>query len=61
MNEYISNTFNLNNKIAAVIGGGGHICSELSVSLAKSGCYVYILDIRKENLTKLKKLMTKKF
>ncbi len=60
MNEYISNTFNLNNKIAVVIGGGGHICSELSVSLAKSGCYVYILDIRKEKFDKIKKKINDK-
>ncbi len=60
MNEYISKTFDLNDKVAVVIGGGGHICSELSIGLAKSGCYVYVLDIRKEKFDNIKKKINEK-
>jgi len=55
MNDFINKTFNLNKKLAIVVGGGGHICSELAISLAKAGCYVFILDIRKEKFELIKK------
>lgn len=60
MNHYVSSIFDLSNKVAVVIGGGGHICSELSIGLAKSGCIVFVLDLRKEKFENLKKRITDK-
>ena len=33
---YIDQLFNLKGKVAAVIGGGGHLCSEMARSFAQS-------------------------
>ncbi len=46
MDSYIDSLFDIKGKIAVVIGGGGHLCSELSRGLAKAGCSVAIADIR---------------
>lgn len=46
MDSYIDSLFDVKGKIAVVIGGGGHLCSELSRGLAKAGCSVAIADIR---------------
>ena len=46
MDSYIDSLFDIKGKIAVVIGGGGHLCSELSRGLAKAGCPVAIADIR---------------
>lgn len=48
MNTYLNSLFNLEGKVAAVIGGGGHLCSEMSRGLARAGCNVAILDLRPE-------------
>ena len=48
MNSYLNETFNLDGKVAVVIGGGGHLCSEMARSFAKVGCKVAILDSRPE-------------
>jgi len=37
--------FNLRGKVAAVIGGAGHLCSALSRAMAESGMTVVILDM----------------
>ena len=54
MNDYINKLFSLNKKVAIVIGGGGHLCSDISLSLLYSGCYVYVLDIRSNKFLDLK-------
>ena len=40
--------FNLKNKVAVVIGGGGHLCSSMAEGLAMAGCSLVIVDIRLE-------------
>ncbi len=46
--EYLVHLFNLRGKVAAVIGGGGHLCSEMARGFARAGCAVAILDLRPE-------------
>ena len=48
MNLYLNQLFNLENKVAAVIGAGGHLCSEMARGFAQAGCAVAILDLRLE-------------
>lgn len=48
MNSYVSNLFNVANKVAVVIGGGGHLCSEMARGFARAGCAVAVLDLRLE-------------
>ena len=45
---FINKLFNLENKVAVVIGGGGHLCSKMALGFAQSGCSVAILDISLE-------------
>lgn len=42
-------TIDLNNKVAAVTGGGGILCSGFSKVLAQCGAKVAVLDLRGEN------------
>jgi len=46
--RYLSGLFNLEGKIAVVIGGGGHLCSEMARGFARAGCSVAVLDLRPE-------------
>lgn len=48
MNLYLNELFNLEGKIAVVIGGGGHICSEMARGFARVGCMVAVLDLKLE-------------
>jgi NAD(P)-dependent dehydrogenase (short-subunit alcohol dehydrogenase family) len=48
MNTYLNELFNLEGKVAVVIGAGGHLCSEMAKGLARVGCAVAILDLRLE-------------
>ncbi len=48
MNTYLNNLFNLKNKVAVVIGAGGHLCSEMARGFCLAGCKVAILDLRLE-------------
>ena len=48
MNSYISSLFNLENKVAVVTGGGGHLCGEIAKGYSRAGCKVAILDLRLE-------------
>ena len=48
-----SNIFDLSNKVAIVIGGGGYLCSEIARGYALSGAHVVILDIREEKAKKI--------
>ena len=43
----------LNNKIVAITGAGGVICSEFAKELAKSGAKVCLLDINEESIIKV--------
>jgi NAD(P)-dependent dehydrogenase (short-subunit alcohol dehydrogenase family) len=40
--------FSLENKVAVVIGAGGHICSALARGFAESGAKVAVCDLRLE-------------
>ena len=42
--DYLPQLFNLSNKVAVVIGGGGHLCGSMAFSLAKAGVRVAVLD-----------------
>lgn len=42
--------FNLENKNAVIIGAGGHLCSEISSTLAYCGVNLALLDIRKTKI-----------
>ena len=53
--NYIDSLFSLDNKIAVIIGSGGHICSEISKGLYLAGCNLILLDIRKKKIDDLKK------
>ena len=46
--SYIERLFNLQGKVVAVIGAGGHICSALAEGYASAGCSVALLDVRLE-------------
>lgn len=46
--SYLSELFNLEGKVVAIIGAGGHLCSEMSRGFAKAGCSLAILDLRLE-------------
>ncbi|HEC27687.1 MAG TPA: SDR family oxidoreductase [Gammaproteobacteria bacterium] len=48
MNSYLQELFNLESKVAVVIGAGGHLCSEMARGLARAGCAVAVLDIKLE-------------
>ena len=44
--SYISDLFNLDGKVVAITGAGGHLCSEMARGFAMSGCCLAILDLR---------------
>lgn len=46
MNTYLNKLFNLEAKVAAVTGAGGHLCSEMARGFARAGCAVAVLDLR---------------
>lgn len=48
MSIYAESLFSLNKRNVVITGGGGHLCSEMARGLAKSGCNIAILDLRKE-------------
>ena len=50
---YLEKLFNLKDKVIAVIGGGGYLCSEMARSFAHAGCSVAIIDIRLEKAKKI--------
>ncbi len=43
-NTYLSDFFNLEKKVAVIIGSGGFLCSEMALGLAKAGCSIVLLD-----------------
>jgi len=44
--SYLTELFNLKGKTAAVTGGGGYLCGEMSRSFARAGMNVVVLDLR---------------
>lgn len=48
MNDYLNRLFNLEGKVAALTGAGGHLCSEMARGFARAGCAVAVLDLRLE-------------
>ncbi len=48
MNTYLNKLFNLEGKVAVIIGGGGHLCGEMARGLARAECKVAILDLKLE-------------
>ena len=48
MNAYLNELFNLDGKVAVVIGAGGYLCSEMARAFARAGCAVAVLDLRLE-------------
>ena len=49
----VSELFCLKNKLAVVIGGGGHLCSSMAKGLAMAGAKIVIVDIRLEKALKV--------
>lgn len=47
-NSYLTDLFNLEGKVAVVIGGGGHLCGEMAKGFARAGCAVAVVDLRPE-------------
>jgi NAD(P)-dependent dehydrogenase (short-subunit alcohol dehydrogenase family) len=50
MQKYLSKIFGLKDKVAVVIGGAGHLCSEMAYGLSKSGASVALLDKNEKGL-----------
>ena len=48
MSNYLHQLFNLEGRVAAVTGAGGHLCSEMVRGFARAGCAVAVLDLRFE-------------
>ena len=48
MTTYLNQLFNLEGRVAAVTGAGGHLCSEMARGFARAGCAVAVLDLRLE-------------
>ena len=44
----INKLFNLNNKVAVVIGGAGHLCSSMVKGLYDNKCKIAVIDLRKK-------------
>ena len=51
----INELFSLKGKTAAVIGGGGYLCSEMAKGLALSGASIAVIDMREEKAIKVVK------
>ena len=48
VSDFIKELFGLEGRVAAVTGGGGYLCGEMSRGLAKAGCDVAVIDLRQE-------------
>ena len=56
---YLDKLYNLKGKVAAVIGAGGHLCSEMAKSFARVGCKVVIIDLRLHKAQQVEKEINK--
>jgi NAD(P)-dependent dehydrogenase (short-subunit alcohol dehydrogenase family) len=50
--DYLTTLFGLTGKVAAVIGGGGHLCSEMARGFGRAGVRVAVLDRNAETAAK---------
>ena len=50
---YLNKLFNLEGKVAAITGAGGHLCGEMARALAQAGCRIAVLDLREEKARKV--------
>jgi NAD(P)-dependent dehydrogenase (short-subunit alcohol dehydrogenase family) len=48
MNQFVSNLFGVEGRVAGVTGGGGHLCGEMARGLGKAGAKVVVMDLRLE-------------
>ncbi|SVE11361.1 uncharacterized protein METZ01_LOCUS464215, partial [marine metagenome] len=46
--NYIDHLFNLSNKVVAITGAEGFLCSEMSRGFHREGCALAIMDADKE-------------
>ena len=46
MASSINNLFGLEGRVAAITGGGGHLCGAMARGLAQAGCSIAVMDIR---------------
>lgn len=44
--SFLDKLFDLEGRVAAITGGGGHLCGEMARGLAKAGCHVAVMDLR---------------
>ena len=47
MGSFVENLFGLNGRVAAITGVGGYLCGEMARGLARAGCKIAVMDIRK--------------
>ena len=57
----LEKVFNLKNKVAVVIGGGGHLCSSMAEGLAMAGSSLVIVDMRLEKAKNISNKIRDKF
>jgi len=57
--NYIDKCFNLSNKVVAITGGAGFLCSEMALGFNHAGCQVAVLDSDLENAEKIVNLIKK--
>jgi NAD(P)-dependent dehydrogenase (short-subunit alcohol dehydrogenase family) len=55
VSAYLGELFGLEGKVAAVIGGGGHLCGEMARGFARAGCAVALMDLRLEKAAAVEK------
>jgi len=53
MDGFVDRLFGLKGKVAALIGGGGHLCSRMALGLAGSGVSIAVMDRNKEDLKEI--------
>ncbi len=53
MVEYLTELYGLHGKIAALMGGGGYLISEMAAALGKAGVKVALLDVRLDEAEKV--------
>lgn len=50
MSDYLSKIFILEDKVAAVIGAGGYLCSTMASAMAKAGVSIAVLDKNEDTI-----------
>ena len=60
MSNFLNNLYNFKGKVAVVIGGGGHLCSEMALGLASCSVKVVVVDLRDKKVNAILKRIKKK-